>query len=93
MGVTTGEDSEGSQYGSDAGVSIETLGDNGCFGDENTLTSGLLSRVESSMFKGFCFGVGLDLLKKANIKSLFLFCIPLRFHSAIGLISPSLDHP
>lgn len=67
LGVVSGEDSEGSQHGADAGVSIETLDNNGCFGDETTSTSRLLPRVESSMFKGLSFGVSLDLLKKANI--------------------------
>ena len=33
--------------------SIETLDDNGCFADETTATSGMLSRAESSMFKDF----------------------------------------
>ena len=83
LGVVSGEDLEGSHDGADAGVSIETLDNNGCFGDETTSTSRLLPRVESSMFKGICFGVSLDLLKKANIDFLFLFCRPLRFHSAI----------
>ena len=55
--------------------SIETLDENGCFGDETTATFGLLSRVESSVFKGLCFGPGLDLLK---ISSLCIYCVDLR---------------